>query len=190
MSVQINAENVYQDVIIAGFGGQGVMLIGNLLAYAAMEYGLNVTYLPVYGPEMRGGTANCTVVISKEEIGSPVIFNPVSLIAMNQPSLQKFQPRVQDKGTVILNSSLIDPGLGENTRLRVYPVAANDIANQLGNIRMANMVALGAYLAATQIIPLEVVQKALDKVISAHYKHLIPKNAEALAAGFKAIQTS
>ncbi|TVM16653.1 2-oxoacid:ferredoxin oxidoreductase subunit gamma [Oceanidesulfovibrio indonesiensis] len=175
--------SLYQDVIIAGFGGQGVMLIGNLLAYAAMDAGRNVTYMPVYGPEMRGGTANCTVVISEDEIGSPLIRRPKSLIIMNRPSLDKFQPMVQDGGVVVINSSLIDEGLADKNRVRPIFVPANDIADKIGNLRMANMVALGAYVQATGVLPVEVVQKSLDKVIAKHYAHLIPKNADALAAG-------
>jgi len=139
----------YIDAIIAGFGGQGVMLIGNLLAYAGMKDGLNVTYIPVYGPEMRGGTANCTVVLSQEDIGSPIIHRPKSLIAMNRPSLDKFQDRVEDGGIHIINSSLIDMDLADNDRLKCYGVPCNDIANELGNIRMANMVAIGAYVQTT-----------------------------------------
>ncbi|MFP4110311.1 MAG: 2-oxoacid:acceptor oxidoreductase family protein [Desulfonatronovibrio sp.] len=179
---------VYNDAIIAGFGGQGVMLIGNLLAYAAMESGLNVTYIPVYGPEMRGGTANCTVVISDEDIGSPIIKNPLSLIAMNRPSLDKFQPTVQDQGVVIINSSLVDMELADKDRLKTFAVPANEIADKIGNTRMANMVALGAYTQATGVIDLTTVQKSLDKVISAHYSHLIPQNAQALAAGAEAVK--
>jgi 2-oxoglutarate ferredoxin oxidoreductase subunit gamma len=175
--------SLYQDAIIAGFGGQGVMLIGNLLAYAGMEAGLNVTYIPVYGPEMRGGTANCTVVVSEEEIGSPIIKSPVSLIVMNGPSLDKFQPRLQDQGTLILNSSLVDPNLAQKERVRAYAVPANEIADRIGNTKMANMVALGAYVQATGVMPLSRVQDSLKSVISAHYSHLIPKNAEALQAG-------
>lgn len=178
---------VYNDAIIAGFGGQGVMLIGNLLAYSAMESGLNVTYIPVYGPEMRGGTANCTVVISDEDIGSPIIKNPLSLIAMNRPSLDKFQPMVQDQGVVIVNSSLVDMELADKDRLKVFPVPANEIADKIGNTRMANMVALGAYAQATGILEINVVQKSLEHVISAHYSHLIPKNAQALSAGAEAV---
>ncbi len=143
----------YQDVIIAGFGGQGVMLIGNLLAYAGMEAGLNVTYIPVYGPEMRGGTANCTVVISEEEIGSPIIFNPKSLIIMNRPSLDKFQPRLEDKGTLILNSSLVDVDLVDKKRIKAFAVPANEIADSLGNTRMANMVAWGLTLKPPKLFP-------------------------------------
>ncbi|MDD2220137.1 MAG: 2-oxoacid:acceptor oxidoreductase family protein [Desulfoplanes sp.] len=175
--------SIYKDVVIAGFGGQGVMLIGNLLAYSAMEAGLNVTYMPVYGPEMRGGTANCAVVISDDDIGSPIIQSPVSLIIMNRPSLDKFQPRIQDQGVMIMNTSLIEAELADTGRVQAFGVPCNDIANGLGNTRMANMVAIGAYVQATGVLPLEQVQACLAKVISPHYAHLIPKNSEAIAAG-------
>ncbi len=174
---------MYQDAIIAGFGGQGVMLIGNLLAYAGMRNGQNVTYMPVYGPEMRGGTANCTVVVSDEEIGSPIIRSPLSLIIMNRPSLDKFQSRLQKGGLQIINSSLVDMELAEKDRVKSVAVPANDIADKLGNTRMANMVALGAYIQATGVMPLQTVIDSLENVISAHYSHLIPKNADALKAG-------
>jgi 2-oxoglutarate ferredoxin oxidoreductase subunit gamma len=174
---------LYQDVIMAGFGGQGVMLIGNLLAYAGMGQGFNVTYIPVYGPEMRGGTANCTVVVSSEEIGSPIIRTPMSLIIMNRPSLDKFQPRMQDGGVQIINSSLVDESLVETERVRSIMVPCNDIADSIGNTRMANMVALGAYVQATGVMPVSAVQDALPNVISKRYEKLIPKNAEALQAG-------
>lgn len=173
----------YLDAIIAGFGGQGVMLTGNLLAYSGMREGLFVSYMPVYGPEMRGGTANCTVVVSEEEVGSPIILKPTSLIIMNRPSLDKFQPRMQDGGINIINSSLVDMELADTKRLKCYAVPANDIADKLGNTRLANMVALGAYIEATGIIPLQAVEESLPSVISAHYHHLIPKNVEALRAG-------
>lgn len=175
---------LYQDVIMAGFGGQGVMLIGNLLAYAGMNAGLRVTCMPVYGPEMRGGTANCTVVISDEEIGSPIIRRPRSLIVLNQPSLDKFQPRLEDGGVQVLNTSLVDPARAE-ARVRTVAVPANEIADSLGNTRMANMVALGAYVRATGVLTLDVVEKSLPSVIAAHYSHLIPQNAEALRAGYE-----
>ena len=174
---------MYMDAIIAGFGGQGVMLIGNLLAYAGMRHGQNVTYMPVYGPEMRGGTANCTVVVSDEEIGSPIIRSPLSLIIMNRPSLDKFQPRMQNGGVLVINSSLVDQELADKDRVKCVAVPANDIADKLGNTRMANMVALGAYVQATGVMPLQTVIDSLENVISAHYSHLIPKNAEALKAG-------
>ncbi|BDQ34274.1 2-oxoacid:acceptor oxidoreductase family protein [Pseudodesulfovibrio portus] len=177
----------YIDTIIAGFGGQGVMLIGNLLAYAGMKDGLNVTYIPVYGPEMRGGTANCTVVLSEDDIGSPIIHRPVSLIAMNRPSLDKFQPRVQDNGVHIINSSLIDMELADTDRLKCFAVPCNEIADELGNTRMANMVAIGAFVQATGIIPLDAVIGSLENVISARYHKLIPANTEAIKAGAEAV---
>ena len=174
--------NLYQDVIIAGFGGQGVMLIGNLFAYAGMNAGLNVTFIPVYGPEMRGGTANCTVVVSDDDIGSPIIKTPKSLILMNQPSADKFLPRMEKGGFAVLNTSLVampaNPG-----GARLLGVAANEIADGLGNVKMANMVALGAYVQATGLMPLSAASDSLKDVISAHYSKLIPKNIEALEAG-------
>lgn len=175
---------LYQDVIMAGFGGQGVMLIGNLLAYAGMHADLNVTYIPVYGPEMRGGTANCTVVLSEEDIGSPIIQSPKSLIIMNQPSLTKFQPTLEDGGVQILNTSLVDASLAD-ARVRSVCVPANEIADAIGNTKMANMVALGAYIQATNVVALTSVEESLNSVIASHYSHLIPRNVEALRAGFE-----
>ena len=174
--------SMYQDVIIAGFGGQGVMLIGNLFAYAGMNAGLNVTFIPVYGPEMRGGTANCTVVVSDDDIGSPIIKTPKSLILMNQPSADKFLPRMEKGGFAVLNTSLVAmPGSSNGAKL--LGVAANEIADGLGNVKMANMVALGAYVQATGLMPLSAASDSLKDVISAHYSKLIPKNIEALEAG-------
>lgn len=177
---------MYADVIIAGFGGQGVVLAGTLLAQAAMEHGLHVTFMPVYGPEMRGGTANCTVVISDEEIGSPIIQSPVGLIALNRPSLEKFQPRLADGGVLVLNTSLMDADLADAKRVKASAVDCNEIAERVGNSRMVNMVALGAYAKASGALPLERLQQALGHVIPGHYSHMIPKNAEALQAGYDA----
>ncbi len=177
--------SLYQDVIIAGFGGQGVMLIGNLFAYAGMNAGLSATYIPVYGPEMRGGTANCTVVISDEDIGSPIIKTPQSLILMNQPSADKFLPRMEKGGLAVLNTSLVNMP-ADACGAKLLGVAANKIADELGNVKMANMVALGAYVQASGILPLTAVSESLKDVISAHYSKLIPKNIEALQAGVAA----
>ncbi len=173
----------YMDCILAGFGGQGVMLIGNLLAYSGMNDGLNVTYIPVYGPEMRGGTANCTVVLSEEDIGSPIIHRPKSLIILNRPSLDKFQPRLEDGGVQIVNSSLIDKKLAEPKRVKTVFVDCNAIADKLGNPRLLNMVAIGAYVQSTGIVPLQTVIDSLQNVISPHYAKLIPLNAKAIEAG-------
>ena len=173
----------YQDVIIAGFGGQGVMLIGNLLAQAGMEHGLNVTFIPVYGAEMRGGTANCTVVMDEHAIGSPLVRRPLSTIILNQPSLEKFQPRLAEGGVQIVNSSLVEKSVLDPQRRTVY-IPVNDMAHKLGSVKMANMVALGAWLKATGALPPEAVQDAMHRVVSQHYAKLIPANAKALEAGY------
>jgi 2-oxoglutarate ferredoxin oxidoreductase subunit gamma len=171
----------YIDVIMAGFGGQGVLLIGNLLAYAGMREKLNVTYIPVYGVEMRGGTANCTVVLSEEEIGSPIINTPKSLIVMNRPSLDKFQPKLADGGIQIVNSSLVDPKLVEKgARIRTVLVPANELADQVGNARAVNTVMLGAYVAATGMVKLATVEACLSAVMPAK---IVELNVKALRTG-------
>lgn len=175
------AANKYIDVIIAGFGGQGVLLIGNLLAYAGMKQNLCVTYIPVYGVEMRGGTANCTVVLSSEEIGSPIITRPKSLIVMNRPSLDKFQPRLLDGGIQVVNSSLVDAKLVEKPgRIASVMVPANELAEKVGNARAVNTIMLGAYVAATGIMPLKAVEDCLASVMAAK---IVPINVTALRAG-------
>ena len=175
--------NAYQDVIIAGFGGQGVILIGNLLAQAGMEHGLEVSFIPVYGAEMRGGTANCTVVLDEHAIGSPLVREPMSTIILNEPSLSKFQPRLSADGVQIVNASLVAENLLDTAKRTVY-IPVNDMAHELGNVKMANMVALGAWLKATGALPLNVVQEALNRVVSAHYAKLIAANAKALEKGY------
>lgn len=143
-----------KDVVMAGFGGQGILLIGKMLAYAGMQEGKEVSWLPSYGPEMRGGTANCTVVISDRPVGSPVIQSPNAVVAMNLPSLDKFEPDVRPGGLLLINTSLINR---QSTRedLTIIEVPANEIANELGNRRGANMVALGAYLGATDAVSVD-----------------------------------
>ncbi|SHN57083.1 2-oxoacid:acceptor oxidoreductase family protein [Desulfovibrio litoralis] len=180
-------KHLYLDVILAGFGGQGILLIGNLLAYAAMNSGLNTSYIPVYGPEMRGGTANCTVVISDEDICSPLVKHPKALIAMNQPSLEKFMPRLESGGMQIINSSLINI---QDFRkdIKTICVPANGLAEKINSPKLANMVILGAFIKATQILPLTEVKKSLNDVISSHYMHLKTKNEEALELGFDFVQ--
>ncbi len=176
---------MYQDVIIAGFGGQGVMFIGNLLAYAAMEQGFNVTYMPVYGVEMRGGTANCTVVISDEEVGSPIIFYPKTLIVMNQPSLDKFQPRLVPEGILVVNSSIVDESKVEKEKFNAILIPANHIADNLGESRMANMVALGAWLAATDEVKLETVEEVVRNQFKSKGEEIVNKNISALRRGYE-----
>jgi len=171
------------DVIMAGFGGQGVLLIGKMLAYAGMEEGKEVSWLPSYGPEMRGGTANCTVVISDRPVGSPVIQHPRAVVAMNLPSLEKFEPELRSGGLLLINTSLINRG-AERSDLKVIEVAANEVAQELGNPRGANMVALGAYVGATGAVSLEQVEKIVHKTFASKPK-LVDVNLEALRRGFE-----
>lgn len=171
-----------EEVVIAGFGGQGVMLIGRLLAYAGMLEGKNVAWMPSYGPEMRGGTANCTVIISSEEIASPVVPYPKSIIVMNKPSLDKFEPNVKKNGLIILNDSLIDQKVSRND-VSIVRVPANDVANKLGNLKVANMVILGTYVKKSGVVKLETIFEALEKVLAGRNQNLINLNKEALKQG-------
>lgn len=171
------------DVIMAGFGGQGILLIGKMLAYAGMHEGKEVSWLPSYGPEMRGGTCNCTVVISDRPVGSPVIQSPRALVAMNLPSLDKFEADVRPGGLLLINTSLIERAAARDD-VDVLLVPANEIANELGNPRGANMVALGAYVGATGAVSLEEVEQVVRETFTAKPK-LIDVNLEALHRGYE-----
>lgn len=173
--------------VFAGFGGQGVILAGKLLAHAGVENGLQVTWLPSYGPEMRGGTANCTVVLADEPIGSPIVDNPTVLVAMNLPSLNRFGEKVAKRGIVFVNSSLVTCQTGRND-VRTITLPATDIAVSLGNAQAANMVALGAVIKATGIIPLELMKSVMARTLSHKDRaQLISLNERALDAGYNAI---
>ncbi|GFN24254.1 2-oxoacid:acceptor oxidoreductase family protein [Thermanaeromonas sp. C210] len=172
------------EVIIAGFGGQGVMLIGELLAYAGMLEGKNVSWMPSYGPEMRGGTANCSVVVSDREVGSPVVAEPTGIIAMNGPSLDKFEGSVRPGGLIVVNLSLI-PRKVKREDVKVLEVPANETAVELGDSRVANMVALGAFLGATRCVSKASVLEALRHMIPGHRQDLIPLNEKALNRGIE-----
>jgi 2-oxoglutarate ferredoxin oxidoreductase subunit gamma len=174
---------MYYDVIIAGFGGQGILLVGNILASAAMEEGKHVAYVPTYGVEMRGGTANCTVVISNREIGSPVIGKPLSAIIMNSPSLMKFEDRLKPGGLLLLNSSLVDPHDVSRKDLELVPIPLNEIGSQLGYTKLANMVALGAYVEKTRIIKEASIPDALTSILDQRHHRMIPSNLEAINKG-------
>ena len=176
-----------RSVIIAGFGGQGVILAGKVLAQAGMDYGLGVTWLPSYGPEMRGGTANCTVVVSETLVGSPIVDAPDAVIALNRPSLDKFEPQVAEGGTIIVNDSLIDRKV-ERKDIHAKYVPVNELAKRVGGSRAINMVALGAYLKATGIIPLDVVKAAMSRMLEEGGKAtFIAMNERALEEGYNAV---
>jgi 2-oxoglutarate ferredoxin oxidoreductase subunit gamma len=174
---------MYQDVIMSGYGGQGILMIGNLLSIAAMREGWNVTYYPVYGVEMRGGAASCTVVISDMEIGSPIVGNPGSVIAMDQSSLEKHEGLVKEGGTLIVNSSLCRLNTVTRKDLVLIPLPANDMAEKAGSQQLASMVAFGAYLRSVSQVGLEGVIESLPSVISNRYKEFIPLNRDAILEG-------
>jgi 2-oxoglutarate ferredoxin oxidoreductase subunit gamma len=173
---------MYQDVVIAGFGGQGVLLAGKLLAYAGMLEGRYVTWFPSYGAEIRGGTANCTVIIASEEIGSPVVQNPSAMLIFNEASFKKFEKKIRRNGQLFVNTSLVQeaPTREDLTRIEVK---ANDIAEQLGDIRVSNMVMLGAFLKKTGVVALDSVLAALREVLPQRRLSLMPLNENALKRG-------
>jgi 2-oxoglutarate ferredoxin oxidoreductase subunit gamma len=168
------------DLLIAGFGGQGVLFAGRVLAHAALLAGLEVTWLPSYGPQMRGGTANCAVVVSDRPIRSPVVSNPTSLIALNRPSLDAFESQVQSEGLIIANSTLLGR-LPSRADARVLAIAASEVAEALGDIRVANVVALGAYVALTGVVSPGSVEAALATVLPPERTDLLRLNE----AGFR-----
>ncbi len=173
--------------IFAGFGGQGVLLMGQLLAQAALLEGHNVAWLPSYGPEMRGGTANCSVTISDKKVASPIVDNPTSLIAMNRPSLDKFEQAIVPGGKLFINSSIIDRQAVRDD-IEVYYVPCSEIAIGLGQPKVANIAMLGAYVAVTNCVSADSVIEALQYKLGQRKAHLIPVNREALAKGAAATE--
>ncbi|MDP2892675.1 MAG: 2-oxoacid:acceptor oxidoreductase family protein [Bacillota bacterium] len=173
-------------ILFAGFGGQGVLSMGMLLAYAGMLEGKNVSWLPSYGPEMRGGTANCSVIISDTTVGSPLVMEPMALIAMNGPSLDKFEQTVVDGGLLIINSNIVDRK-AQREDLRVHYVPANELALKAGNIKAANMVMLGAYLKNTRLVSIESVMGSFINVFGKDKERFIPMNREALKLGMESV---
>lgn len=171
------------EVVFAGFGGQGVMTAGQLLAYTAMEEGKKVCWIPSYGPEMRGGTANCTVVVSDIRIGSPIINNPLSACIFNRPSLDKFAPLLKKDGLLLINNSLIDVKSGRDDLNEVL-VPVNDIAIKVGNPKVANMVMLAAFVGATDIVKFKSLKEMFTKKMGKK-KSLLEINYAALDAGRK-----
>jgi 2-oxoglutarate ferredoxin oxidoreductase subunit gamma len=173
-----------KEIIIAGFGGQGVLFAGQVLAYAAMDSGHEVTWIPSYGPEMRGGTANCTVVIADEEIGSPLVERPPLAIALNLPSYDKYEPLIQPGGALVVNESMVDRGPQRDDITTIF-VPANEIAEELGDKRLTNMVTVGALLAVLPELSLKDIEKALAAHLPERHQRLLPKNYEALKRGFE-----
>ncbi len=169
-------------IIIAGFGGQGVLMLGKLLAQAGMLENKQVTWLPSYGPEMRGGTANCHVIISDACIGTPIVTEATGVIAMNLPSLDRYESSVQPGGWLLLNSSLV-PRVPSRGDVRVLPIPANEIAQQQGSQRVANVVMLGACLALARPVQKASVVAAIEDVLGHGKQHLLSINLNTLEAG-------
>ncbi|HUV40529.1 MAG TPA: 2-oxoacid:acceptor oxidoreductase family protein [Sedimentisphaerales bacterium] len=178
-----NSNILYQQVIIAGFGGQGIILAGKLLAQTAMQAGKEVTFMPAYGAEVRGGTANCAVIIADEPIACPLVSKPDSLIAMNKASLTKFGPRAESGALVLINSSLVDDMPAFEQPLEIIDIPAGDLAVELGNVKVANMVALGAYLEKTGILSIDTAAECLKDVLAERYHKTLPLNIAALKRG-------
>lgn len=173
---------MHEEVIMAGTGGQGIMIMGQLLAHAAMLEGRQVVWFPSYGPEARGGTADCTVIISSDEIGSPISAHPDTLVGMHQFLFGRYQPNVKPGGKLIVNSSLIDVST-LRTDCSALIVPANVLAEEIGNVRAANMVILGAYIEATHSVSMDSVFASLSEVLPSHRHKFIPMNEQALLKG-------
>lgn len=173
-----------EEIIFAGFGGQGIMLMGKAISYAAMNSGMHVTWMPSYGAEVRGGTAHSMVVISEDIIASPVVKEPTICVIMNKPSLQKFEERVRKNGILLINKSLIDTD-AKRKDIEIFNIPATDMASELGNVKIANMVMLGALLARRRALTLKSLLDALKDVISVSHHDMIPINEKAIRKGYE-----
>lgn len=175
------------NMVLAGFGGQGVLFAGKLIAYAGLLEDREVSWLPSYGPEMRGGTANCSVVLSDKPVGSPVFSFPTELIAMNGPSIDKFAPTVVSGGLVLVNSSVVSKKV-ERSDVKALYVPCEGIAYEVGNPKVANMVMLGAYVAATGALKPETIEQMIHEMFTGPKAKLVPLNLEALKRGMACAQ--
>ena len=173
---------MYQGIKISGFGGQGVISAGYLLAQAGMMEGKEVSFFPAYGAEMRGGTANCSVVVASDQVSTPIVTTPDTAIVLNEPSLTKFEPMVRPGGLLIVNSSLINSKPARKD-IKVLYVPCNEIANELGNAKVMNMVVMGAFAAATGAVSVDAIAKALPKVYKKLKPEVIELNVKALKRG-------
>lgn len=174
-------------IIISGFGGQGTLFTGQVITYAAMAADKHVTWIPSYGPEMRGGTANCTVIISDNEIGSPLVLNPSIVIAMNMQSLEKYEPLVAKDGFLLANKSLITKDFSRNG-INSFFISANERAEEIGSMKMASMLMAGAMVEYTKVLTLDQVKQALENNIPARHSKTIPMNHAAIDRGAEIIR--
>ena len=170
------------EIVFSGFGGQGALFAGQLLAYAALEEDKHVTWIPSYGPEMRGGTAHCIVIVSDEEIGAPIVRHPSAAVVLNNPSMDKYEPLLKPAGVLVINRSLIVKPASRKD-ITVIQVPANDLATEVGSAKMANVVLLGALLETIKAVSLDSVSKALDEHLPAKARKLLDSNKQALQKG-------
>ncbi len=170
-------------IVISGFGGQGALFAGQVLGYSAMDSGFRVTWIPSYGPEMRGGTAHCTVIVSKSEISSPLVLNPDVCVVLNLPSLDKYESLAKPTGVIIVNSSLVNRQL-ERGDLKSLFIPANQIAEELGSIRLANMVMIGSMIFLVPIVELQMIKNALNIHLPERHRTMMHLNIKALEKGF------
>lgn len=175
-----------ETIIFAGFGGQGIMAMGKILAWAAMRDGLNVSWMPSYGAEVRGGTAHSMVVISDEMVPSPVVANPTACVVMNRPSLDRFEDTVLSSGVLVINSTLIDRNPARSD-LNIFKIPFTQMATKLGNIRCANMIALGALNAKLKVVSMKSLIEAIKEIIPSNKHNLMALNEEALKEGVKLV---
>ncbi len=174
-------------IIFSGFGGQGVMLMGKVIAEAGMFENKYVTWLPSYGPEMRGGTANCTVIVSDKPIGAPVTDVTTEVFAMNIPSIVKFEPTLQKDGLLFINTSMGEAEI-KRKDIKVVKLPINDIADKINNLRSANLVATGAFAAKTNIVKKETLHKVMEEIFESKGRQVIDINIKAIDEGYKAIE--
>lgn len=175
------------EIIVSGFGGQGALFAGQILAYGGLAEGRQVTWIPSYGPEMRGGTANCTVIISDQKIGSPLTRHPSAALVMNSPSFDRFEPLIASRGLLIVNSSLIAKQ-SQRSDIRTLYVPANEIATELGATQLANVVLIGTMLGATGALKLETIDQVLEQHISARHRDKLAANYQALRRGARLVE--
>jgi 2-oxoglutarate ferredoxin oxidoreductase subunit gamma len=176
-----------EEIIIAGFGGQGVLSMGKILAYAGMTSGMEVSWMPAYGPEQRGGTANVTVILSKERISSPILNMFDTAIILNQQSLNKFESQVKPGGILIYDPHGIKQP-PTRTDIKVFKVNAMDASTEMNNSKIYNMIVLGAYIKVNPIVSMEVVLKGLKKSLPSRHHHLLPMNETALRKGGELVE--
>lgn len=171
-----------EEIVFSGFGGQGALFAGQLLTYAGMDAGWQVTWIPSYGPEMRGGTAHCIVILSDQPIGSPIIRNPTVAVVLNPESMIKYESLVRPDGLLVINSSLVRQP-AQRHDITAVTAPANDLAAELGNVRMANVVLLGAMLVQKPVVPLQAIERVLDQHLEGRKQQFIEPNKRALYRG-------